>query len=171
MLRLKIPSNLENIEDFLGISLISLQNCWTTCSTSVPISLCRHPAGIHSANCDPEISKCAWPTSKFSVFTHITSKPLLTRGVLGPHIRIVCSRPSVLEFAPSRDTPHSYLIFSTGGSSSPCSSGSAAHSRPRNSWQFFSLERLSPRTSNVKSTHVFGRVTAHQNHTASLKCP
>lgn len=88
MLRLKIPSNLENIEDFLGISLISLQNCWTTCSTSVPISLCRHPAGIHSANCDPEISKCAWPTSKFSVFTHITSKPLLTRGVLGPHIRM-----------------------------------------------------------------------------------
>lgn len=102
-----------------------------------------------------KISKCARPTSKFFVFTHITSKPLLTEGFENPTTGCVCSRPSILEFAPSRDTPRSYLICTTGGSSSPCGPGSAAHSRPRNSRQFFSVERLAPHFSDVKSTHVW----------------
>lgn len=148
------------IKNFTGFLTKLLDHLFHHCSHFSVLSAHCLPAGIHSANYDPEISKCAWGTSKFFVFTHITSKPLLTQGFGGPTSGCVCNSPPVLEFAPSRDTPRS-----------PRDSASAAHSRPRNSWQFFSVERLLPHESDVKSTHVFGRVTEHQNHTASLECP
>lgn len=47
----------------------------------------------------------------------------------------------------------------------------AAHSRLRNSWQFFWVERLLLNIRDMKSAYTFGRVTAHYNHTASLECP
>lgn len=100
----------------MGIPLISLQNCWTTCSTDVPISLCCLPTDFclgYSPNYDPEVSKCAQPASKSFVFIHFTSKPLLTGGFREPTSGWVCSRPSALEFAPSRDTHlhHRWQLF------------------------------------------------------------
>lgn len=130
----------------MGISLLSLQNCWTTCSTNVPISLCCLPTDLwlgFTVQITIQKSQNVHGQLENSVFTHFTFKPLLTGGFGEPTSGCACSRSSILEFVPSRDIPRSYLILSaTGGSSSPRSSGSAAHSRPKNSWQFFSVKRL-----------------------------
>lgn len=154
---------------------------WLPYKTAGPFRQCPHfsvlaahqlLAGIHSAGYDPETSKCVWPASQFFfTFTHIISKPLLLWGFQEPTAGCVSSRPSALEFAPSRDTPHSYLIFTRSGRSSTLCSGSAAHSRLRNSWQFFWVERLSLNIRDMKSAYTFGRVTARYNHMASLECP
>lgn len=71
-----------NFTDFLTKLLDHL---FHQCSHFSVLSAHWFLAGIHSANWDPEISKCAWPTSKFLVFPHITSKPLLTGGLGTPH--------------------------------------------------------------------------------------
>lgn len=165
MLHLTIPSNLENMRrlngNFTDFLTKLLDHLFHQCSHFSVLSAHWFLAGIHSANYDPEISKCAWPTSKFLVFPHITSKPLLTGGFGDPTSGCVCSRLSVLEFAPSRGTPGSYLICTTGGSSSPVALAvllTAGQGIPGNSSQWRGFTTFSD---DVKLTHVFGRVTAH----------
>lgn len=152
------------IGNFSGYLTKLLDHSFHQCPHFSVLAAHQLRAAIHSASYDPETSKCAWPASQFFfVFTHVISEPLLTWGFQEPTAGCVCSRPS-------RDTPHSYLIFTRSGSSSPLRSGGVAHSRLRNSWQFFLVERLSLHVSDMKSAYMFGRVTAHYNHTASLGC-
>lgn len=71
-----------NVTDFLTKLLDHL---FHQCSHFSVLSAHWPLAGIHSANYNPEISKCAWLASKFFVFTHFTSKPFLTGALGRPH--------------------------------------------------------------------------------------